>query len=119
MEKNTIRVLISERRNKIYECDRNKFTNFSSTEREELKKQLRQELAEEIIDSKRCKNCKFFRQHYAKATLETPWAKDDFFKVDGGHCTAVRIKNRKPDTPACALFEFSPDTLVGCLLEKQ
>lgn len=72
-----------------------KFTNFSSTEREELKKQLRQELAEEIIDSKRCKNCKFFRQHYAKATLETPWAKDDFFKVDGGHCTAVRIKNRK------------------------
>ncbi len=96
-----------------------KFTNFSSTEREELKKQLRQELAEEIIDSKRCKNCKFFCQHYAKATLETPWAKDDFFKVGGGHCTAVRIKNRKPDTPACALFEFSPDTLVGCLLEKQ
>lgn len=96
-----------------------KFTNFSSTEREELKKQLRQELAEEIIDSKRCKNCKFFRQHYAKATLETPWAKDDFFKVNDGHCTAARLKNRKPDTPACALFEFSPDTLVGCLLGKQ
>lgn len=46
-----------------------KFTNFSSTEREELKKQLRQELAEEIIDSKRCKTVSSFanimrKQHW-------------------------------------------------------
>lgn len=38
-----------------------KFTNLSSAEREELKKQLRKKLAEEIADSK-----KFFQQDYRK-----------------------------------------------------
>ena len=53
-----------------------------------------------------CQNCAHFRQHYI---MDVQWAQP----VHCGHCTYPRLKNRKPDTPACKFFssKATPDCL--------
>ena len=46
-----------------------------------------------------CKTCKHFTQHY---TLDEQMC----MSVDCGHCRYPRLKNRSPDTRACANYEL-------------
>lgn len=49
------------------------------------------------MDSPACKNCTRFHQHYI---LD----KQSCTAVNRGHCCYLRLKHRKPDTPACAHY---------------
>lgn len=46
-----------------------------------------------------CKDCKYFFQHYGKGP------RGQYREIYCGHCIKPRLKNRKPDAPACPHFE--------------
>ena len=45
-----------------------------------------------------CKDCYYFRQHYVKFGKY-------YTKAGCGHCKYPRLKNRRPETPACGNFK--------------
>lgn len=49
-------------------------------------------------DIDRCKDCKYFIQHYTKNRY-------GYSKCSAGHCTYPRIKDRLNETKACKNFE--------------
>lgn len=54
-----------------------------------------------------CQNCAYFYQQYVK----TVSGNDEIFtKIYQGHCGKPRLKNRRPDAPACDRFEPCEET---------
>ena len=51
----------------------------------------------EELQEKHCQDCKYFVQHYAKAGR-------GFKTIHDGHCGNPRLRDKKPDTPACHRF---------------
>lgn len=49
-------------------------------------------------EEKTCTGCQHFVQHYAKVGNHT------YVIVYSGHCGNPRIREKKPDTPACQRF---------------
>ena len=49
-----------------------------------------------------CKDCFYFRQHYVKSGKT-------YLKAGCGHCKYPRLKNRRPETPACGYFKVRED----------
>ena len=49
----------------------------------------------------RCKNCRHYVRHYGLG-------KDRLFRLNCGHCSLVRPRQKRPDTKACPNFEPGP-----------
>ena len=49
-------------------------------------------------EKKTCAGCKFFYQHYICNQ------ENQYTTVACGHCTSPRLKDRRPNTPACQHF---------------
>lgn len=47
-----------------------------------------------------CQTCKYYYQHYVKC------GKNRYVSVEAGHCSHPRLKDRKPETPACDRFSL-------------
>lgn len=57
------------------------------------------------MDKEICKNCTHYRRHYL---LDNECC----MPVNCGHCTYARIKQRKPNSPACVYFEPQYGTVL-------
>jgi len=53
------------------------------------------------MQTKQCKNCTHFWQHYALSNRR-------IFRVYCGHCTFTKPKRKRPDHAACEHFEPAP-----------
>ena len=51
----------------------------------------------EELQEKRCQDCKYFVQHYVKSGR-------GFTTTYYGHCGNPRLRDKKPDAPACHRF---------------
>lgn len=51
-----------------------------------------------MTESKTCKDCAFFIQHYLQYHGKFTW-------VNCGHCKEPRLKSREPTTKACPRFQ--------------
>ena len=49
-------------------------------------------------EEKLCQNCKYFKQHYVKVK------NSGYMKTYAGHCANPRLREKKPDAPACRRF---------------
>jgi len=49
-------------------------------------------------EEKVCKGCRYFKQHYVRAP------RSGYMSTDCGHCSNPRLREKKPDTPACTRF---------------
>ena len=49
------------------------------------------------MENNQCKNCAYFRQHYALDRRK-------IFRIYCGHCTLQTPKTKRPDTLACGSF---------------
>ena len=57
-----------------------------------------------------CSDCKHFIQHYGRRNdIEAAASGLRFYKLNCGHCTYPRIKNRSPETIACNYFELKTE----------
>ena len=49
-------------------------------------------------EKKTCAECRYFVQHYARLKNQK------YIPTDYGHCGNPRIREKKPETPACQRF---------------
>ena len=57
-----------------------------------------------------CQDCKFYVQHYFKRGRS-------YAKAFCGHCAHPRLKERKPNNPACDRFKELPHTTKSSTTE--
>ena len=49
------------------------------------------------MEEYRCKHCVFYLQHYILS-------KKKLIRIYAGHCTNPKVRNKRPDSPACDHF---------------
>ncbi len=55
------------------------------------------------MEKQHCKKCAHYHQHYAFDARK-------IFRINCGHCTLPKVRNRRPDTIACEHFvQAQPD----------
>lgn len=64
---------------------------------------IEDDVSKKVVDAKEatCEDCKNFIQHYRRTEH------GEYVEVYCGHCTNIRIKNKKPGDKACDNFELA------------
>lgn len=54
-------------------------------------------------EKKTCLTCRYFRQHYVRR------GRNQFVPIPCGHCGNPRLREKKPDAPACQRYSEKKD----------
>ena len=63
-------------------------------------------------ENKTCSSCRYFRQHYVRL------ARNRFDPIPCGHCGEPRLREKKPDTPACSRYAQKKAASGGPLAQR-
>lgn len=54
-------------------------------------------------EKKTCSSCRYFRQHYVRR------GRNQFVPIPCGHCGNPRLRDKKPEAPACQRYSEKKD----------